>query len=182
MAKACGSVLPRGARPELRGLPRERVKPQLEGLNRDTFNSAPGCGPQWVNCHTPLTTGRAPRCSTLDWQYYIRNVLPLSPKVRTLLSSDLEQLNVPRVRTAVGSRAFSVAAPRLSNELLSEICSAKTQISFRKKLKTYFFGQVFSTWILGGPVGPDNKHKRFWNYELDYDYVCRASELGSRRI
>ena len=24
---------------------------------------------------------------------------------------------------------------------------------------------------------PDDKCKRFWNYEPDYDYVCRASEL-----
>ena len=40
-------------------------------------------------------------------------------------SSDLDQLNVPRVRTAVGSRAFPVAAPRLWNELPLEIRSAK---------------------------------------------------------
>ena len=74
---------------------------------------------------------------------YIRNMLQPSRKVRTLRSSDLDQLNVPRVRTAVGSRAFSVAAPRLWNELPLEIRSAKTQFSFRKKLKTYFFGQAF---------------------------------------
>ena len=59
--------------------------------------------------------------------------------------SDLDQLNVPRVRTAVGSRAFSVAAPRFWNELPLEIRSVKTQISFRKKLKSYFFGQAFPT-------------------------------------
>ena len=47
-----------------------------------------------------------------------------------------------------------------------EIRSAKTQISFRKKLKTYFFGQVFPTWILGGTVDPDDKRKRFWNMSL----------------
>ena len=70
---------------------------------------------------------------------YIRNMLQPSRKVRTLRSSDLDQLNVPRVRTAVGSRAFSVAAPRPWNELPLEIRSAKTRISFRKKLKTYFF-------------------------------------------
>ena len=37
-----------------------------------------------------------------------RDMLHPSQKVRTLRSSDLDQLNVPRVRTAVGSRAFSV--------------------------------------------------------------------------
>ena len=61
------------------------------------------------------------------------------------MKADLDMLNVPRVRTAVGSRAFSVAAPRLWNELPLEIRSAKTQTSFRKKLKTYFFGQAFPT-------------------------------------
>ena len=63
---------------------------------------------------------------------YIENMLQPSRKVRTLLTSDLNQPNVPRVITAVGSRAFSVAAPRLWNELPLEIRSAKTQISFQK--------------------------------------------------
>ena len=43
---------------------------------------------------------------TSGQQVYIRNMLQPSRKVRTLRSSDLDQLNVPRVRTAVGSRAF----------------------------------------------------------------------------
>ena len=74
---------------------------------------------------------------------YIRNMLQPSRKVRTLRSSDLDQLNVPWVRTAVGSRAFSVAAPRLWNELPLEIRSAKTRISFRERLKTNFFVRLF---------------------------------------
>ena len=57
---------------------------------------------------------------------YIRNMLQTSRKVRKLRSSDLDQLNVPRVRTAVGIRAFFVAAPRLWNKLSLEIRSAKT--------------------------------------------------------
>ena len=76
---------------------------------------------------------------------YIRNMLQPSRKVWTLRSRDLDQLNVPPVRTAVGSRVFSVAAPRLWNELPLEIRSAKTQISSREKLKTYFFGRAFPT-------------------------------------
>ena len=47
--------------------------------------------------------------------------------------------------TAVGSRAFSVAAPNLFNKLPLKICSTKTQIISRKKLKTYFFAQAFPT-------------------------------------
>ena len=78
--------------------------------------------------------------------------------------------------------AFFVSAPRLWNELLLEIRSSKTQISFQKKLKMYLFGQAFPTLMLSGPVDPDHKRKWFWNYKSDNDYVCRATELGSPRI
>ena len=47
-----------------------------------------------------------------------------------------------------------VAAPRLWNELPLEIRSAKTQVSLRKKLKTYIFGQAFPTQLLCGLVWP----------------------------
>ena len=60
------------------------------------------------NCLARVVT-KPPRFCHIN----IRNMLQPSRKVRTLRSSDLDQLNVPRVRTAVGSRAFSVAAPRL---------------------------------------------------------------------
>ena len=58
-------------------------------------------------------------------------------------SSDLNKLNVPRVSTAVGSRAFSVAAPRLWNELPSEIHWMKTQINFRNKIENVFLVRLF---------------------------------------
>ena len=58
---------------------------------------------------------------------YILNMLHPSRKVRTLCSSDLDQLHVPPVKIVVDSRAFSVAALRLWNELPLEIRSAKTQ-------------------------------------------------------
>ena len=59
-------------------------------------------------------------------------------KVRIHRSSDLDQLHVPLVRTAAGSRAFSVAAPRLWNELPLEI-----------EGKSIDFGMNF-LWKLGG--------------------------------
>ena len=114
---------------------------------------------------------------TSDQPVYIRNMLQPLRKVRTLHSSDLDQLNVPPVRTAVGRRAFSVAAPRLWNELPLEICSAKTQISFRKKLKTYFwsgFSDLNPRW---SRLAQTTNATGFWNYESYYDYFCRASEL-----
>ena len=76
---------------------------------------------------------------------YIRNMLQPSRKVRTLRFSDLDQLHVPLVRTVVDNRTFSGAVPRLWNEHPLEIRSAKTQISFLKKLKTYFLGRAFPT-------------------------------------
>ena len=74
---------------------------------------------------------------------YFLEMLKPSRKTRKLRSCDLDQLNVPRVRTSVGSRAFSVAAPRLWNELPLEIRQSKTSDVFRKKLKTLYFGQAF---------------------------------------
>ena len=112
----------------------------------------------------------------------IQNMLQPSRKVRTLRSSDLDQLNVPRVRTAVGSRAFSVAAPTLWNELPLEIPSAKTQICFRKKLKTYFLVRLFRLKSSVVRLAQTTNANSFWNYESDHDYVCRASELGSPMI
>ena len=105
-------------------------------------------------------------------------MLQQSRKVRTLRSSDLDQRNVPRVRTAVGSRASSVAAPRLWNALPLEIRSAKTQI------EDVFFWSGFSDLNTRWSVWPmqTTNAKGFWNYESDYKYVCRASELGSPGI
>ena len=52
-----------------------------------------------------------------------------------------------------------------------------------KEFEYFFFGQAFPTWgFSGGSVVPGDKRKRFWNYELDYNYACRASELGLPRI
>ena len=85
---------------------------------------------------------------------YIRNMFQPLRKVglRTLRSSDLDQLNVPRVKTAVGSRAFSVAVPRLWNELSLEIRSAKNKLVFGKKWKLFFwsgFSDLNPRWSRG---------------------------------
>ena len=106
-------------------------------------------------------------------------MLQPSRKVRTLHSSD--QLNVPRVRSAVGSRAYNVAALKLWKELALEILSVKTQISFRKKLKSFLlsvFSEINPLWS----SWPRKQTQTVCNYESDYDYVCRASELRSSWI
>ena len=55
----------------------------------------------------------------------------------------------------------ALTAHRLSSELPLEMLFAKTQISFRKKLKIYCFNlfDVYDPrWF---PIGPDDKRKRF---------------------
>ena len=108
---------------------------------------------------------------------YIRNMLQPLRKVRTLRSSDLDQLNVPRVRAAVGSRAFSVAAPRLWNKLPLEIRSAKTRISFRKKLKTYFLVRLFRLKSSVVRLARTTNANGFWNYESDHRGFRRYRSL-----
>ena len=95
---------------------------------------------------------------------YIRNMLQPSRKVRTLRSSNLDQLNAPRVRTALGSRAFPVAAPRLWNKLPLEIRSAKTQISFCKKLKTFFLVRLFRLKSSVVRLAQTTIANGFWHY------------------
>ena len=89
--------------------------------------------------------------------------------------TDLDQLNVPRVRIAVGSRAFPVAAPGHWNEPPLENTNY-----FPEEIENIFFWSGFSD--VNPQTVPDYKRKLFWNYESDYKYVCRASELGSPRI
>lgn len=74
---------------------------------------------------------------------YIRQMLKASPINRKLRSNDLDQLHIPRVKTTLGTRAFSVAAPKLWNGLPLEIRSSESVDSFRRKLKTFYFGQAF---------------------------------------
>jgi len=51
---------------------------------------------------------------------------------------------VPSVRlSTVGSRAFSVAAPRIWNALPEETKSAQSLTSFRRHLKSWLFRQSY---------------------------------------
>ena len=80
-------------------------------------------------------------------------MLQPSRNVRTLRFSDLDQLNVPRIRTVIGSRAFSVAAPRPWNELPLEIRFAKHKLVLGRNLKHIFwsgfsnFNPRWSGWL-----------------------------------
>ena len=55
-------------------------------------------------------------------------MLQPSQNVRTLRSSGLDQQHVPLARAVVDSRAFSVATPRLWNELPLKIALRKQKL------------------------------------------------------
>ena len=62
---------------------------------------------------------------------------------RSLRSAEEHLLVVPRTKLSSTSRAFSVAAPKLWNNLSLDIRNSKTMSKFRKLLKTYLYKQAY---------------------------------------
>ena len=62
---------------------------------------------------------------------------------RRLRSSGSGTLTVPRIKTAIGSRAFRSAAPSVWNLIPVDIRTAPSLESFRVKLKTHYFQLAF---------------------------------------
>ncbi|XP_026176392.1 uncharacterized protein LOC113138288 [Mastacembelus armatus] len=75
---------------------------------------------------------------------YLTELLhPYTPS-RSLRSADLQLLEVPKTRRKLrGDRSFSVAAPRLWNNLPLNIRQAPTLAMFKVQLKTYLYTQAF---------------------------------------
>ncbi|MDG2565911.1 hypothetical protein P7M21_26160, partial [Vibrio parahaemolyticus] len=63
---------------------------------------------------------------------------------RPLRSSGTGLLCVPRTRTKQGEAAFSYYAPHLWNKLPVDLMSAQTVSSFKSRLKTLLFTEVYS--------------------------------------
>ena len=70
---------------------------------------------------------------------YLASLLHFSNVPRQLGSSTSQQLSIPRTKLNLGTRAFSVAAPIIWNELPTTLKSCESLASFRKNLKTYLF-------------------------------------------
>ena len=70
-------------------------------------------------------------------------VTPYTPS-RSLRSSDLDLLAVPRSNTTLGSRGFRSAGPRIWNSLPQNIRTIDTYSRFRSHLKTHLFCSVFN--------------------------------------
>ena len=76
---------------------------------------------------------------------YLSSLLtPYSP-ARSLRSSDLELLTIPRTKTTFGSRGFRCAGPRLWNTLPHNIRSLDTFSNFKSHLKTHLFCSAFNS-------------------------------------
>jgi len=61
---------------------------------------------------------------------------------RTLRPSSTPRLIVPRTRTELAKRAFSVAAPAIWNSLPVNVVDANSLLSFKKHLKTHLWDCV----------------------------------------
>jgi len=75
---------------------------------------------------------------------YLRELLTYPQTVRMLRSNEKCLLNVPRCKTVTASRAFSIAAPTVWNEIPFEIRNCNSLLTFKNKLKTFFFQQSFN--------------------------------------
>ncbi len=71
---------------------------------------------------------------------YLNQLLQVYTPSRALRSSSSISLVVPRIRlTTMGARSYSYAAPRLWNSLPLDIRNSNCLLSFKTRLKTYFF-------------------------------------------
>ena len=75
---------------------------------------------------------------------YIKELIVKQHRSRNLRSNSQQLLVVPRSTTATyGDRAFSVCAPKLWNDLPTDIKNSDCLLSFKSKLKTHLFKITF---------------------------------------
>jgi len=70
---------------------------------------------------------------------YVKNMLKPYEPLRSLHSSTMDLLTVPRTDTSFGLRRFSVAGPRIWNGLPHELLQCDTFPCFKSHLKAYYF-------------------------------------------
>jgi hypothetical protein len=72
---------------------------------------------------------------------YINELLQTRPMVRSLRSSQLTQLDIPRSRTKMADRAFAISAARWWNDLPESFKEIENPHRFRESVATYLFEQ-----------------------------------------
>ena len=77
--------------------------------------------------------------------YLTELFVPVSqlPGRSRLRSADSFMLDVPRVKSSVGGRAFSVSGPRAWNDLPQSLRATSDFLVFKRQLKTHFFNIAF---------------------------------------
>ena len=93
-----------------------------------------------INYKVATLTFKARRMSAPP---YLNSLLNDHVPSRTLRLSSTPRLIVPRTRTELAKRAFSVAAPALWNSLLVDVVDANSLLSFKKHLKTHIFQRAY---------------------------------------
>ena len=113
---------------------------------------------------------------------YLRRGPPLTPRATSCSYHSCQIRQITRTGSPSSGRQQNlVSNPYRHWQIgMSSVNSVKFSNSVDMSFTAGICDTSFSTQILSGLVGPDDK--RFWNYESDYDCVCRTSELGSPRI
>lgn len=75
---------------------------------------------------------------------YLKSLLNFRAPLRSLRYSDTNLLHTPLVRSAFGSRGFSVASPTVWNSLPSDLRTCTSLHTFRRLLKAHLFMQAFT--------------------------------------
>ena len=73
---------------------------------------------------------------------YLSSFIPDYASIRSLRSTGTHILHTLHVKTAVGSRAFTLSAPEVWSSLPDDIRDRTTLLTFRRKLKTFYFNQA----------------------------------------
>jgi len=88
----------------------------------------------WLNFFCKRCRRLLHLCYTVAWQCIIQVCL---------ITAQRGHFDIPRSRTAFGSRSFSTAAPLAWNELPADICDITTTVTFKKHLKTLLFNVAY---------------------------------------
>ena len=92
------------------------------------------------------------KCLNSGAPVYLSNDLQYAGQCRTgVRSASAALLEVPRSRTAIGDRSFSIAGPRVWNTLPASVRDINSSLRFRKLLKAFLFvRQPRRRWRLTG--------------------------------
>ena len=90
-----------------------------------------------------LLTYKAPKFGEPKYLYEYLVPFELETSVTVRHASDRHRLFEPRTNRCSGERSFQYSAPRLYNKLPVEIKDSENITQFKKRLKTYLFGESY---------------------------------------